>query len=240
MLIQCSSQIKDTLWHNETLFTSAHSRFVDLLSTHHPRSVVEKALFATEMKNLSIYGYGAKGFTLSAIETAIELTQGRISTSELKELLELGKYILAHPVEVLEAVPDVLEQLSTKGHTMLLITKGDLLHQERKIAESGLAHRFLATEVVSEKDETTYSKLLKRHGIEPARFLMVGNSLKSDIAPVLGIGGMAAHIPYHLTWEAEKVEREPEAPGRYFTLGSIRELPALVERLDRGGGDELS
>lgn len=221
----------DTLWHNETLFAGAHQKFHALLAAHHDPVAVDRALYATELRNLPLYGYGAKGFTLSAIETAIELTESRVSAKELRELIALGREILAHPVELLDAVPDVLSTLAAAGHRMVLITKGDLQHQERKIRESGLAAHFVATEVVSEKDDDTYRRVLARHGIPPERFLMVGNSLKSDIAPVLRLGGLAAHVPYHLTWEHEKLDTLPPAPGRFFTLASIRELPALLDRL---------
>ena len=221
----------DTLWHNETLFAAAHAKFHALLATHHDPQTVERALYATELRNLPLYGYGAKGFTLSAIETAITLTEGRVSSKELHELVALGRDILAHPVELLETVPDTLAELAAAGHRMLLITKGDLLHQERKIVESGLALHFLATEVVSEKDDATYRRVLARYDIAPENFLMVGNSLKSDIAPVLRIGGLAAHVPYHLTWEHELLATPPEAPGRFFTLQTLRELPALVAKL---------
>jgi putative hydrolase of the HAD superfamily len=221
----------DTLWHNETLFAAAHARFHALLAAHHDPQTVERALYATELRNLPLYGYGVKGFTLSAIETAIELTGGRVSATELRELVALGREILAHPVELLDAVPDTLATLAAAGHRMILITKGDLQHQERKIVESGLSPRFLATEVVSEKDDATYARVLRRHAIAPENFLMVGNSLKSDIAPVLRLGGLAAHVPYHLTWEHEKLDVLPDAPDRFFTLASLRELPALVARL---------
>lgn len=221
----------DTLWHNETLFAAAHAKFHALLATHHDPQTVERALYATELRNLPLYGYGAKGFTLSAIETAITLTEGRVSSKELHELVALGRDILAHPVELLETVPDTLAELAAAGHRMLLITKGDLHHQERKIVESGLALHFLATEVVSEKDDATYRRVLARYDIAPENFLMVGNSLKSDIAPVLRIGGLAAHVPYHLTWEHELLATPPEAPGRFFTLQTLRELPALVAKL---------
>ncbi len=221
----------DTLWHNEGLFSAAHAKFHALLAAHHDAATVDRALYATELRNLPLYGYGAKGFTLSAIETAIELTAGRVSPAELRELIALGRDILAHPVELLDAVPDVLADLADAGHRMILITKGDLQHQERKISESGLAPHFLATEVVSEKDDATYRRVLARHGIDPTRFLMIGNSLKSDIAPILRLGGFAAHIPYPLTWEHERLATPPEAPGRFFTLASLRELPALVARL---------
>lgn len=224
----------DTLWHNETLFAAAHARFHALLAGHHDPETVERALYATELRNLPLYGYGVKGFTLSAIETAIELTGGRVSASELRGLVALGREILEHPVELLDAVPDTLAALSDAGHPMILITKGDLAHQERKITESGLASHFIATEVVSEKDEATYARVLRRHGIAAERFLMVGNSLKSDIAPVLGLGGLAAHVPYHVTWQHEQLDSPPSAPGRFFTLASLRELPALVTRLAAG------
>ncbi len=221
----------DTLWHNEGLFSAAHAKFHDLLAAHHDAATVDRALYAIELRNLPLYGYGAKGFTLSAIETAIELTDGRVSPAELRELIALGRDILAHPVELLGAVPDFLAGLAAAGHRMILITKGDLQHQERKISESGLAPHFLATEVVSEKDDATYRRVLARHDIDPTRFLMIGNSLKSDIAPILRLGGLAAHIPYHLTWEHERLAAPPEAPGRFFTLASLRELPALIARL---------
>jgi putative hydrolase of the HAD superfamily len=221
----------DTLWHNETLFAAAHDKFFALLSAQHDAATVERTLFATEMRNLPLYGYGAKGFTLSAIETAIALTDGRIPASELSAILELGREILAHPVELLEGVPAVLTGLAAAGHPLLLITKGDLHHQERKIAASGLAPHFLAVEVVSEKDDATYSRLLRRHGFTADRFLMVGNSLKSDIAPLLRLGSYAAHIPYPLTWAHEHLESLPPAEGRFFTLQNLRDLPALVARL---------
>lgn len=221
----------DTLWHNETLFAAAHEKFFALLAAHHNAATVERTLFATEMRNLPLYGYGAKGFTLSAIETAIALTAGRIAAAELSSILELGREILAHPVELLEGVPAVLTALAAAGHPLLLITKGDLHHQERKIAASGLAAHFLALEVVSEKDDATYARLLRRHGLTADRFLMVGNSLKSDIAPLLRLGAFAAHIPYPITWAHEHLDSLPPAEGRFFTLQSLPDLPALVARL---------
>ena len=221
----------DTLWHNETLFAAAHDKFFALLAAQHDATTVERTLFATEMRNLPLYGYGAKGFTLSALETAITLTAGRISATELSAILELGREILAHPVELLEGVPAVLTGLAAAGHPLLLITKGDLLHQERKIAASGLAQHFLAIEVVSEKDDATYARLLRRHGLAADRFLMIGNSLKSDIAPLLRLGACAAHIPYPLTWAHEHLDSLPPAEGRFFTLKNLRDLPALVARL---------
>jgi putative hydrolase of the HAD superfamily len=222
----------DTLWHNETIYERVHERFRALLSRFHDADTVDRTLFATEMRNLELYGYGVKAFMLSSIETAIALSDGQISGAEIRQVLALGREMLEHPVELLDGVVETVQALAP-AHPVLLITKGDLRDQERKLAKSGLAAHFSAIEIVSEKNETTYARILERHAIAPARFLMVGNSLKSDIAPVLALGGLAAYIPYHLTWAAERVAEAPEAPGRFFTLSSVRELPALVGRWTR-------
>jgi putative hydrolase of the HAD superfamily len=217
----------DTLWHNETIFEKVHERYRALLASHHDAATVDRTLFATEMRNLEVYGYGVKGFTLSAIETAIRLTDGRISAAEIQQLIELGREMLAHPVELLDGVTGALEQLSPH-HRLVLITKGDLRDQERKLAKSGLAAHFQQVEIVSEKNVETYAAILRRHGIAPEDFLMTGNSLKSDIIPVLSLGAAGAYIPYPLTWAAEQVEEVPSAAGRLFRLGSICELPEVV------------
>jgi putative hydrolase of the HAD superfamily len=224
----------DTLWHNETIFEKTHERYRALLAQYHDAATVDRTLFATEMRNLELYGYGVKGFMLSAIETAIALTAGRIRADEIQQLIELGREMLAHPVELLEGVAEVLAAVS-RDHRLLLITKGDLRDQERKLRKSGLLTHFHHVEIVSEKDEGSYGKILRRHAVEPRRFLMVGNSIKSDILPVLALGGCGAHVPYHLTWAAERVETPPDAPGRFFQLGSIRELTTLIERIDSPG-----
>ncbi|MFI5356497.1 MAG: HAD family hydrolase [Opitutales bacterium] len=217
----------DTLWHNEVIFDRVHKRYCDLLAHYHEAATVERTLFATEMRNLELYGYGAKGFTLSAIETAIELTQGAISADEIRTLLHLGREMLSHPVELLDHVTSTLDALAP-GHELWLITKGDLRDQERKLARSGLAPRFRVFEVVSDKTAAVYADLLRRHGVEPAEFLMVGNSLKSDIIPVLALGAAAVHVPYPLTWEHERTTEKPVAPGRLFELAHLGELPALL------------
>ena len=217
----------DTLWHNEAIFERVHERYRALLARHHDAATVDRTLFATEMRNLPLYGYGAKGFTLSAIETAIELTAGKISADEIRQLIVLGREMLAHPVELLEGVAETLAELAG-AHRLLVITKGDLHHQERKLARSGLAAHFRHVEIVSEKDEGTYAQIFRRHGIEPARFLMVGNSLKSDIAPVLALGGAGVHVPYHITWAAERVEQAPAASADFFEIKTLRELPGVV------------
>ena len=220
----------DTLWHNEIIFERVHERYRALLARYHDATTVDRTLLATEKRNLELYGYGVKGFTLSAIETAIALTEGKIGASEIDGILVLGREMLAHPVELLEGVADVVSELAKK-HTLLLITKGDLRDQERKLAKSGLAGRFHLVEIVSEKDRSTYETIFRRHAITPDRFLMVGNSLKSDILPVLALGGAGAHVPYHLTWAHERVEELPTADGRFFQLKTMRELPVVVRTL---------
>lgn len=220
----------DTLWHNETIFEQVHERYRALLAHYHDATTVDRTLFATEMRNLELYGYGVKGFTLSAIETAIHLTAGRISAEEIQQLIDLGRDMLAHPVELLEGVAETLAQLSSE-HRLLVITKGDLRDQERKLEKSGLSAHFQHVEIVSEKNEGTYAAILRRHGIAAERFLMVGNSLKSDILPVLALGGAGAYVPYHITWVHERVEEAPVAEGRLFRLKTIRELPEVIAAL---------
>jgi putative hydrolase of the HAD superfamily len=186
------------------------------------------------MRNLDLYGYGVKGFTLSALETAIELSHGNISTNEISQLIALGRDMLAHPVELLPGVADTLASLAST-HRLLVITKGDLRDQERKIAKSGLAEFFGHTEIVSDKNADSYASILRRHAISASSFVMVGNSLKSDILPVLSLGGTGVHIPYHLTWEHERAEPPPVNDGRFFTVKTIRELPSLLAQLGMGG-----
>jgi putative hydrolase of the HAD superfamily len=219
----------DTLWHNETIFEKVHERYRASLSEYHDAATVDRTLLATEMRNLELYGYGVKGFTLSAIETSIELTRGKISAEEIRTLIELGQEMLNHPVELLDGVAETIARLAS-SHALLVITKGDLRDQQRKLTKSGLAPHFKGVEIVSEKDPATYAEILRRQNVEPSEFLMVGNSLKSDILPVLEIGGAALHVPYALTWMLDRTDKIPAAPGRFFQLGSLRELPALLAR----------
>jgi len=220
----------DTLWHNENLFEEHHRKYCELLSEFHDAKTVEKTLFATEMRNLERYGYGVKSFMLSSIETAIELTQGAISAEELKRIIHFGQEMLAHPVELIDGVAEAVSTLSD-NYRLILITKGDLRDQERKIAKSGLAQHFKHTEVVSDKNVETYDRLFRRLKIDPATLLMVGNSLKSDILPVLDLGGRAAYIPYPLTWEHERVEKAPVSHARFHELETISNLPRFIESL---------
>jgi putative hydrolase of the HAD superfamily len=220
----------DTLWHNETIFERVHERYRALLARYHDAATVDRTLLATEKRNLELYGYGVKGFTLSAIETAIELTSGRISAEEIKLILANGREMLAHPVDLLDGVAETLAELSAE-YRLLLITKGDLRDQQRKLAKSGLAAHFHHVEIVSEKDLSTYASILRRHALRPESFLMVGNSLKSDILPVLELGGAGAHVPYHLTWALEHSEPPTTGRDRFFELKSVREISAIARAL---------
>lgn len=220
----------DTLWHNETLFSVTHERFAALLADHaEPDELAEKML-ATERRNLSIFGYGAKGFTLSMIETALAVTDGQLPGSSVQAILDLGKALLNHPVDLLDGVREALESLA--GRRLVLITKGDLFHQETKVAGSGLGELFERIEIVSEKDEPTYRKVVAGLGIDPANFVMVGNSLRSDVLPVVAIGGRAVHVPYHVEWAHERVDEADLPPAGWWRLDSIGELPGLLERLE--------
>ena len=218
----------DTLWHNEIIFEGVQERYRKLLSQYHDAAAVDRTLLATEKRNIEHYGYGIKGFTLSAIETAIELTSGKISAQEIHTLIELGREMLAHPVVLLDGVRETLASLA-QSHRLVVITKGDLVDQQRKLAKSGVADHFTDVEIVSEKDPATYVRILKRLGAEPGEFLMVGNSLKSDVLPVLEVGAAAAHVPYKVTWALEQSDQVPDAPDRFFRLSNIRELPALLK-----------
>jgi putative hydrolase of the HAD superfamily len=216
----------DTLWHNESIFSMTQEKFRAMLGETLAADI-DRRLLDTESGNLSLFGYGIKGFILSMIETAIEVTEGRIEARHIQSLIDAGKAMLTHPVELLDGVAETVEYLG-HSHRLVLITKGDLFDQESKIARSGLSEMFDAIEIVSEKDPDTYRRVLARHGIAPERFLMVGNSVRSDILPVLGIGGQAVHVPYHITWAHEHVD--PPAEG-YRRIDSVAELTGIVHGL---------
>ena len=220
----------DTLWHNEGLYSDTQERFQQLLEPFQDGQSVDRRLYETEMRNLRLFGYGIKGFTLSMIETAIELSDGRIRAHEVQTIIDLAKEMLSAPVHPLEHVEDVVRGLSRK-HSLMVITKGDLFDQETKLARSGLAGYFDHVEIVSRKSSETYDAILASYDLDPGRFLMVGNSLKSDILPVLEIGGRAVHIPYHITWAHETDIEGDSRPGEYFELENIELLPALLSEL---------
>ena len=225
----------DTLWQNEQFFKWTQERFASLLADHAAADDLARNLLAAEKRNLRLYGFGIKGFTLSMIETAIDLTEGRIPAADIRSILDLGKAMMDHPVELLDGVVETLDALAPEAAAgrirLMVITKGDLFHQESKVARSGLAERFERIEIVAEKDEATYRRILQRSGTAPEQFLMIGNSMRSDILPVLDLGGRAVHIPYRITWAHEAASRPEVAPPGFHTLESIREVPALVSRL---------
>ena len=220
----------DTLWHNETRFSVTQADLRDLLHRHVPDADVHAHLAEAEMRNLGMYGYGVKSFTLSMIETAIELTEGRIPATDLEVILGWGKRMLMEPTELLDGVEDALRELNGK-YDLLLITKGDLFDQESKLARSGLAELFLGVEIVSEKSANAYRAILSRRGIKTEEFVMVGNSLRSDIVPVLELGARAVHIPYHVTWHHEHVPEENLPKAGWHRLDRIGELSRLLAQL---------
>jgi len=216
----------DTLWVNETYFRKTEEAFGLLLSGYETPNQIDQLLFLKEMENLPKYGYGIKGFVLSMIECALEVSQGKISPGHLNQILQWGKDMIEHPVELLPGVPEVLEKLS-KTHRLLVLTKGDLLDQERKLERSGLDPFFHHVEVLSDKQPSNYKRLLDHLEIDPKNFLMVGNSIKSDILPVLQIGAQAVHIPFHTTWQHEMVS--PSADDTFITLDQMLDLLTLIK-----------
>lgn len=212
----------DTLWVNEPYFQETEQRFCELLEDYLPQHTVSRELLKTEVKNLSLYGYGIKGFMLSMIETALTVSNKTISLDVIEKSIALGKELLSKPIELLEGVEEVLTSLKA-SHRLVVATKGDLLDQERKLKASGLEHYFHHIEIMSDKQERDYLKLIKHLDIQPDEFLMVGNSLKSDVLPVLAIGGHAYHVPYHVTWAHEHVENNIEH-AQFKQLNKLSEL----------------
>jgi putative hydrolase of the HAD superfamily len=219
----------DTLWVNEPNYRNAEKELERILKNYVDIQSITENLYKIEMKNLSLFGYGAKGFTISMIETAIELSGKKISAKEIQQIINLGKSVMNNPIELLPNVRKVVIQLSQICKLMLL-TKGDLFDQESKIARSGLSEFFKYVEIMSEKDEETYTKILKKYSIDHDKFLMIGNSLKSDILPILSIGSKAVHIPYHTTWIHENVEQTDTNP-EYYELSDIIELPDFIDKI---------
>jgi putative hydrolase of the HAD superfamily len=222
----------DTLWHTERMYISAQTNLKQLLAQYHGPEWIDERLYATEMRNLQHFGYGIKAFALSMIETAVELTEGRITGIEIQSIIDSARAMLTADIELLEHVAETLEHM-TNAYTLMVITKGDLRDQETKIARSGLAQHFRHIEIVSDKSRDSYDMLLKRYGIAPDRFLMVGNSLRSDILPVLELGGSAVYIPYQLTWAHEMAELPAAEQSGYYEIAHLGMLPTLIEELER-------
>ena len=221
----------DTLWRSEDYYRAAQAEFESIVAGYVDFDDLGARMFAIERRNLALFGYGAKGMTLSMLEAAITITDARISAHDLHRIVELGKEILRHPVDLLPGIREAVAEIAA-SHDVVLITKGDLFHQEAKVRESGLAALFPRIEIVSEKDTATYARVLSEFGLAPAQFAMIGNSLRSDIVPVLELGGWGVHMPYHVTWahEADATLDEGHA-ARMREVAAPAQLPAAVRSL---------
>jgi putative hydrolase of the HAD superfamily len=219
----------DTLWQNERFFRLTQERFADLLRDHAAPDHLTARLLAAERRNLGQYGFGIKGFVLSMIETAIEVTEERVPASVIAELIAAGQDMLRHPIELLPHAREAVEAV-TASHRVLLITKGDLLDQERKLAQSGLGDLFDGVEIVSAKTQPVYEAIFARHGDGAARSMMVGNSMRSDVVPMIDAGGWGVHVPHGLVWEIEMAET-PHAAPRYHEVTDLAALPELVNEI---------
>ena len=222
----------DTLWHTERLYVDAQARFVQLLAHYRDPEWVRERLFQTEMRNMQHFGYGVKAFALSMIETAVELTEGQVSGHDIHALIGLAKEMLGAEVELLPHVAEAIPVLAAR-YALMVITKGDLLDQETKIARSGLGGYFRHVEIVSEKTTESYARLFRQHGIAPERCLMVGNSLRSDILLILALGGHAVYVPYDLTWQHEVAQPPPAGQPGFYQIEHLGQLPALLAQIER-------
>ena len=220
----------DTLWRSQDYFDDAQAQFERIVAGYVDLADVADRLYAVEKRNIGFFGYGVKGMALSMVEAAVEITEARISAADVHRIVGLAKDLLRHPVEVLDGVRDAVEAVAAR-HPVVLITKGDLFHQEAKVRDSGLSDLFRRIEIVSEKDPATYARLFEEFGIDARRFLMVGNSLRSDIAPVLALGGWGVHVPYHTTWAHEAEAPLGEGVERMRTIARLALLPAAMREL---------
>lgn len=219
----------DTLWVNETYFREAEAQFGRLLSQYETLNKIDQELFKMEMKNLPVYGYGVKGFVLSMVEMALELSNKTVSNKTIDKIIEIGKEMINKPVELLDGVEEVLKSLSN-NYKLIVATKGDLLDQERKLEKSGLLDYFHHIEVLSDKKEANYSKLLNHLDIKPSEFLMIGNSLKSDVLPLINIKAKAIHVPFHTTWVHEEVKVNEIENESYARVDSLREVLTILDQ----------
>ncbi|UAM99763.1 HAD family hydrolase [Polaribacter litorisediminis] len=216
----------DTLWVNETYFREAEEDFAQLVSKYETKNKIDQELFQTEIKNLAFYGYGVKGFILSMIECALELSNYQIKQQTIASILNIGKEMLEKPIELLQGVEEALQSLEGK-YKLIVATKGDLLDQERKLEKSNLLKYFHHIEVMSDKKEKDYLKLIKHLEIHPSELLMIGNSLKSDVLPLIKIGASAIHVPFHTTWVHEEVSIEESSKLAYKTVSNIKDVVGL-------------
>lgn len=218
----------DTLWPTQPHFDQVEATFFSILARCGDPAALHPRLYAVQRRNMELFGYGVKSLLLSMIETAIQLTEGAVTGTEIQQILDLGKGLLSLPIELLPGVAEVLPALRQRGHRLLLLTKGDLLDQETKVARSGLGELFDHVEIVSEKDDATYQRLFRRYQATPENFVMIGNSLKSDILPVARLGYRAIHVPYHATWIHERVSDAELAGAAFAQVVSLVEVLALL------------
>jgi putative hydrolase of the HAD superfamily len=221
----------DTLWHNERFFKLTEARFTELIGKYAEGADIGDRLLAAEKRNLAAYGFGIKGFTLSMIETAIEITGGKVPADVIGEILATGREMLAHPVETLPHARETLEALAG-SYRLVLVTKGDLFDQERKLAQSGLGELFNGVEIVSDKTAATYQRVFTRYGDGPERSMMVGNSLKSDVLPAIEAGSWGVHVPHDLMWGLEHADAPIDAP-RFREVADLGEIVPLIDEIDR-------
>ncbi len=229
MITTIGMDADDTLWQNETFFRLTQDRLADLLAPYAPPQTLHATLLAAERRNLGAYGYGVKGFTLSMIETAIEVSKGTVPAPVIAEIMAAGRDMLAHPIDLLPHAHAAVAALSQR-YQVILITKGDLLDQERKLAQSGLGEMFHGVEIVSEKTPQTYARIAKTHGAQVSGMVMVGNSMKSDVLPMIAAGGWGVHVPHAMTWELERAD-PPLGEPRFASLPNLEGLPYLVEQI---------
>lgn len=229
MITTIAFDADDTLWHNERFYRLTEQGFTELLADYADPDHLSERLLAAERRNIKRYGYGIKGFVLSMIETAVEVTHNGVPASKIREILDAGHQMLEHPIELLPHVRETVETVAASYRTVI-VTKGDLLDQERKIAQSGLAGIFHGVEIVSEKTPDTYRTVFDRHGAGPDRGVMVGNSMRSDIVPALEAGSWGVHVPHDMTWALEHAET-PEAHPRFHVIKDMSGLPGLLETL---------
>jgi putative hydrolase of the HAD superfamily len=235
MITTVALDADDTLWHNESIFHLTQDQYVDLLKDYGEPDHMKARLLEVEIKNLRLYGYGVKSFTLSMIETAIDLTRGAVPAKTIAAIMDLGRVMLEHPVEPLPGVAETLAALKD-SYRLVMVTKGDLMNQEQKLARSGLGDYFHAIEIVSEKDANTYRRVVARQGVPAEEAVMIGNSMKSDVLPALEAGLWGIHIPYHITWAHEHAEPPADSP-RFAKLETIAELPDWLAGAKRRARD---
>ncbi|UOQ71130.1 HAD family hydrolase [Hymenobacter cellulosilyticus] len=218
----------DTLWSNQPHFDQVEARLLEILASFGDAARITEELNRVQRQNMKLFGYGAKSFMLSMIETAIQLTDSKVTGVEIQQILDMGKDLLRYPIEPLPGVVEVLTELRRRGHRLMVLTKGDLFDQESKLARSGLGDFFDYVEIVSEKDEATYQRLLARYNALPGEFFMIGNSLKSDILPVAQLGFRAVHVPFHATWVFEHVDPEKLQGLEFHAVTDLRQVLDLV------------